>query len=63
MKVTRIDTLVYLQNELDTSVEDSFQEAKDWNHLCETVLNRRLSIWNEFFEDLFIRRAKVRLMC
>ena len=37
----------------------SSHDAENWNELCDAVLDRRMSIWNELYDELYVRRSKV----
>jgi len=36
----------------------SSHDAENWNELCDAVLDRRMSIWNELYDELYVRRSK-----
>eukprot|EP00794_Sanderia_malayensis_P009639 gene9639-10626_t len=39
--------------------DNTIEQPKNWNDLCELVLSRSFTIWDEFFESLFLNRSKV----
>lgn len=38
--------------------ENTPHDPHNWIHLCETILDGRLSLWNELYDALYVERAK-----
>ncbi|XP_065060256.1 conserved oligomeric Golgi complex subunit 1-like [Rhopilema esculentum] len=46
------------KSELSASLEYKSRDPDNWNHLCEAVLDRQFTLWDELFERAFFNRAK-----